>query len=278
MRRLFKYRYGLVYCLALGVMLYSGIGCRQDRAAPERMPVPCAPCVSTSTEPATVWLPVAGRTVILDPGHGGKDAGAGHFGLLEKDITLDLALRTAALLRPRGVVVLFTRDTDVFIPLGERSAFANARPNATFVSIHVNASDKNPEATGIETFVLTQKFSDGERGRTVMEKFSMEGYESMAGRRMLGDLAARCRTRGPELAARLQTSLTGRLAERDRGVKTANLAVLRETYFCTAVLVEVGFLSNERTADRMRTEEWRRQTADAMAEGIVAFLRQPDGS
>lgn len=268
-----EYRFAAVGGLAALAVLFVLIGCRRDGRG---QPPPCAPCVPMATADIAVWQPVAGRTVILDAGHGGKDAGTGHFGLVEKDINLDLALRTAGLLRAKGVTVLFTRDSDVFIPLPERSALANRHPNAIFVSLHVNASEANPGATGVETFVLTAKFSDEDRRRAIAETVTMDGYDSQAGRRLLGDMATRYRGRAPALAASLQRSLTSRLAECDRGVKTANLAVLRETYFSTAVLVEVGFLSNEGTAERMRTESWRRQTSEALCEGIVRFLRQPE--
>lgn len=222
------------------------------------------------------WQPVIGRTVILDAGHGGKDPGANHFGLREKDIALDLALRTAVLLRERGVVVLMTRQTDVFIPLPERSAFANRYPNAVLLSIHVNASASNPNASGVETYVLSRKFADAERGQTAARKYRVAGTDADRGARTLADLATRSRGRGPLLAKCLQTSLAARLGESNRGVNNADLSVLRETYFCTAALVEVGFLTHPPTAMRMRTVEWRGRTAEGLAAGVMDFLRQPE--
>ena len=84
----------------------------------------------------------------------------------------------------------------------------------------------------------------------------------------------RCRAEGPLLAASLQRSLVGRLGDPDRGVKPGNLAVLRETCFCPAVLVEVGFISNYPTARKMASGAWRDQTAQALAVGIVNYLRK----
>ncbi len=214
----------------------------------------------------------AGKTVILDAGHGGHDAGTAHFGLREKDINLDLALRTGALLRARGVNVIMTRAADQFIPLPERSAIANRCPNATLVSIHVNAAPNNPSASGVETFVLSPEFTDQERGRFVAERYRMNGRDSEQGRQALANLAVQSRSRGPALASSLQKSLTSALGEPDRGVKPKNLAVLRETYFGPAALVEVGFLTNPRSAQKMASADWRARTAAALADGIAAFL------
>ena len=224
---------------------------------------------------APAWQQVAGRTVILDAGHGGQDEGTSHFGQREKDITLDLALRTAGLLRARGCNVVLTRTSDVFVPLPERSAIANRNPNATFVSIHVNAVSGKPEVSGIETFVLSNSVTDSERAEAASARFRATGGDSVQSKQALATLATRSRAQGPALANSLQRSLVSRLGDSDRGVKSKNLAVLRETYFGPAALVEVGFLSNPRTAARMREDEWRRRTADALCEGICGFLQQP---
>ena len=270
----------LALAVAAGLVLAVVAGCcRQGGSCPAPTPAfapaPMAPDAGSGA-PIQLWLPVAGRVVVLDPGHGGKDDGASHHDLKEKDINLDLARRTAELLRRRGVDVRLTRDDDAFIPLGERSAFANELPNAIFVSIHVNAVDNSPKATGIETFILSDSHTDEDRGRQAGEKFRMDGIDSAYGRSALADMATGSRSRGAELAQILQRTLVGRLADRDRGVKKANMAVLRETYLCPAVLVETGFVSNPDVAERMRGDEWRRQTAEALEAGIVEYLRRPD--
>lgn len=230
---------------------------------PALIPVPAAPA----------WQPTAGRVVILDPGHGGDNLGARYFGLVEKDINLDLALRTANRLRAMGITVLLTRRDDVFIPLPERSAFANKNPNAVFVSIHCNASDKNPQASGIETFVLSKQFSDDEQCRKALARYNVTGKNKEQSRQELANLTRVCRAEGPALAASLQRSMVTRLGDVDRGVKPGNLAVLRETYFCPAVLVETGFMSNYRTAAKMATPTWREMASQALADGIAAYLR-----
>lgn len=238
-------------------------------AAPAPTPAPAA------LPAAPAWQSLAGQTVILDAGHGGKDPGASHFGLMEKDINLDLARRTAAILRARGVNVVMTRSTDDFISLPERSAIANRTPNATLVSIHVNAAPGYPTSTGVETFILSGEFTDAERGRIAAERFKANGSSSPESKAALATLCVQARNRGPALAEAITRTLSSRIGEPNRGVKQKNLAVLRETYFGPAVLVEVGFLTNRRSAERMRTDDWRRRTADALADGICEFLRLP---
>ncbi len=271
------------YCLALMAVALIVSGCPSSQptrlepvagrtAAPEIPAEICPPQMAGVPEPA--WQPITGKMVIIDAGHGGKDHGASHYGMLEKDINLDLAKRTAASLRAKGVAVVMTRETDAFISLPDRSAVANKSSNAVFVSIHVNASTANPNATGVETFVYSGA-SDAERGHMAASKFKLANSDPVQSRQALANLAAQCRTRGTALAEAVQKSVATRMATPDRGIKPGNLAVLRETYFCPAVLVEVGFLTNPSTAMAMRTDDWRRRTAEALADGIADFLRQP---
>ncbi|MDR3078094.1 MAG: N-acetylmuramoyl-L-alanine amidase [Planctomycetota bacterium] len=222
-------------------------------------------------------LSLAGRAVILDPGHGGKDLGASHFGLHEKDIVLDLACRAATLLRERGATVLLTREKDATLSLAERSAFANRHPEAILVSIHVNASDRNPQAFGIETYILSSGRDEAERGKLAAARYRLPDQDEIRSRAAVAALAAEVRKRGPELAQAIQRRLSSRLDQPDRGVRTKDLAVLRDTYFCPAVLVEMGFLSHPPTAAAMRTDAWRRRAAEALCEGIGDFLGRPAG-
>ena len=222
------------------------------------------------------WQAVSGRTVIVDAGHGGTDPGASHYGLQEKDVNLDLARRTANLLRSRGCTVVMTRSTDAFVPLPERSAIANKHPNAAFVSIHCNSAPGYPEASGVESFILAGDITDNARAEAVRSRYKAGGgMDTVQGKQALATLATQSRARGPALANSLQRSLCLRLGENDRGVQRRDLAVLRETYFGPAALVEVGFMTNARTAQQMKTEEWRRRTAEALSDGICAFLQQP---
>src|SRR5690606_21306843 len=120
------------------------------------LPQPFRLVIDVSREPPErMAAPRALRRVVLDPGHGGNDPGAlGPNGLREKDVTLDVAHRAAPILaREVGVSTLLTRDTDVYVPLDERAARANAFNADLFISIHCNASE-NADQRGVMTFVL----------------------------------------------------------------------------------------------------------------------------
>ena len=258
----------------------SGTAVRPDQPAvnpaPPLQPIMAPPVVLIHEPPpaAPAWQPIIGKTVILDPGHGGHDNGAHYFGLKEKDVNLDLALRTAKILGAMGIRVRLTRQTDAFISLEDRSAFANRNPNAAFVSIHCNASAANANASGIETFVLSRQFSDAEQSRKALARYSVTGQDAAKSRQSLDALTRASRAEGPVLAAAVQRSAVARLGDVNRGVKSANLAVLRETFFCPAILVEVGFLSHYPTNRKMASAPWRDLAAQALAEGIASYLRR----
>ncbi|MDR1534706.1 MAG: N-acetylmuramoyl-L-alanine amidase [Planctomycetota bacterium] len=262
---------GLAGCRSGGAVREGGAA---NPPAPAEIPAP-RPAPASPAEP--VWPPIAGRTVILDAGHGGKDAGASHHGVREKDICLDLARRTAGFLQARGVIVRLTRDGDVFLPLPARSDFVNRHPGAVFVSIHANAAAGNPAAAGVETYILGPEADEAERERQAGRKYRIPGSDPVRGRAALAGLTLENRNRGALLAECVQKRLAGRLGVPDRGIRKKNLAVLRETYFSPAILVEVGFLTHPPTAAAMGTEEWRRRASEALGEGIVDFLRRPAG-
>src|SRR5579864_9050219 len=89
--------------------------------------------------------------VVLDPGHGGQDSGAMCGGVLEKDLTLDIAQRVDRLLQAQGIATLMTRTGDAYVSLNDRAAVTNRSPNCVFVSIHFNEGNKN-NAAGVETY------------------------------------------------------------------------------------------------------------------------------
>src|SRR5438045_6198036 len=96
--------------------------------------------------------------VVLDPGHGGQDSGAMCGGLLEKDLTLDVARRIDRLLDSEGIATLMTRLGDTYVSLADRAAFANRIRNCIFVSIHFN-EDNKPISTGVETYYASHQIA-----------------------------------------------------------------------------------------------------------------------
>lgn len=203
------------------------------------------------------------RTVILDPGHGGHDAGAvGRLGR-EKEYALDVATRAKSLLEARGYRVQLTRQSDVFIPLEKRSQFANRQQNAIFISIHFNKS-KTAAGTGIETFALAPRGvpSMGEEDVTVNAVREYPGHK-----------------RDPEnilLATAVHSSLLRYCPLPDRGIKRARFHVIRETKI-PSILVEGGFLDHPMDARMVASAAYRQRMAMAIAEGVTRFQRAVRG-
>ena len=204
--------------------------------------------------------PRGGRRVAIDAGHGGEDPGAiGPGGTEEKNVTLDLALRTAAILLAQGVEVTLIRRRDETVSLRERVARArSARANA-FVSVHLNAT-RNSRSSGVETYALTA----ADYPSTAAAEEAQPGVPAND-QDALNFL----------LAYHLHGSLVRATNEEDSGVRRARFAVLRNAP-CPAALVETGFLSHPLTERRYRQTAFRTAVAAALAEGILAYIHLPD--
>lgn len=176
--------------------------------------------------------PVFSR-VVVDPGHGGSDPGANAYGLLEKHLTLDLALRLEELLLAAGLTVELTRREDVFVSLEDRAALANQVPGTVFVSLHFNGH-QDRSISGIETLYWPG---------------SSEGHT---------------------LASYIQGELGRRLAGRNRGFRPERLKLLELTEG-TAVLIEAGFLTNRWESQRCGAEWYRQIVAEEIAQGLLRY-------
>lgn len=196
------------------------------------------------------------RRIVLDPGHGGRDSGAVGKHSEEKDIVLALAHRTQRQLQKHGYEVLLTRSDDQFIPLLKRSEKANRADADLFVSLHVNAVD-NAGVRGIETFALTPPGAPSTYG------------SSRAATSANGDDFIR---RSMRLGYEIQRQLVGATQAKDRGLRRADFAVLRETK-APAVLVEAGFITNRQEERQLASAEHQEQMAAAIAEGIRRYAK-----
>jgi N-acetylmuramoyl-L-alanine amidase len=215
---------------------------------------------------------------VLDPGHGGHDTGAvGAQGLTEKDVVLDLGLRLASLLRERvGVRVLLTRTTDVFVPLADRTAFANRAGADLLVSLHVNGAGKR-DAVGFETFFFSREPSDSD-ARASAQRENLTIQSPGAGRTqdamlraMLADMAVtRDMKESSNLAEALLSALDGRLAVQNRGVRSGPFYVLARAAM-PAVLVESAFITNPSEERQLRKEAYRQRLAEALCEGLAGY-------
>lgn len=170
--------------------------------------------------------------VYIDPGHGGYDPGASGNGIIEKNIVLDLALRVKAKLEAKGIKVIMSRTSDVFVSLEDRSKGANYVNPDIFVSIHINSAGA-VSASGIETFYKKD-----------IDK---------------------------PLANKLQNKLINYTGAVNRGVKWEDFHVVRETRM-PASLVECGFLSNVNEANNMKNWSYQEKLVNSIVDGSVEYL------
>jgi len=217
--------------------------------------------------------------IVIDPGHGGHDAGTvGPDGLQEKDVVLDVGLRLGKLLQQRlGADVTFTRSTDVFIPLETRTAIANKAQADLFVSIHANSS-KDDAARGVETYYLNFTSSPdaldvAARENAVSEK-SIHELQDLVKKITLKDKIDESR----EFAADVEHSLYMGVSDtkqnedlKDRGVKKAPFVVLIGANM-PSILTEISFVSNPEDARELRQPAYRQRIAESLYAGIAKYI------
>ena len=214
------------------------------------------------------------RTVFIDAGHGGRDPGTNHNNVLERAVSLDVALTLGRLLEANGLDVVYSRTADKSVSLRDRTAMANAAGADLFVSIHVNAND-DASVQGFETYYLdiasnpeaarlaTLENADGEHRLGDMQK-------------MLADVMLNARVdESRHLAQDIQRLAQFRFKRRqfetkDNGIKSAPFLVLLGAQM-PAVLVEIGYCTNREEAARLLTPKYRMTIAEGLAEGILAY-------
>jgi N-acetylmuramoyl-L-alanine amidase len=227
------------------------------------------------------------QLVVIDAGHGGPDRGmTGPIGsptwFVEKDVTLAVAKKLASALRARGVDVLMTRTTDTLIALADRGKIANSNHGDVFISIHCNAPGYNTAAAarerGFETYFLAEAKTEDERRVQDMENESVKfetGANTSKGDPLsfiITDMAQNEHLReSNDLAQTIQDGLLEVHPGPNRGVQQANFAVLRGSYM-PAVLVEIGFGSNQSEATYLSDQDNQRAIARSIAESVLAYL------
>jgi N-acetylmuramoyl-L-alanine amidase len=224
------------------------------------------------------------RHIVLDAGHGGHDGGAlGPTGLMEKDVVLDVARRVARLVEARlGIKISLSRDGDHFVPLRDRTSFANREHADLFVSIHANAHRESASA-GVETYFLSLEATDNASRQVAERENDVVNLESPASREkldvlrtILWDLAQSAYLEeSSNLAEVLQDSITESLRIPNRGVKQAGFYVLGGAAM-PAVLIEIGFVTNPREERRLRDGRYRDEIARAIFAGISAYKKRYD--
>jgi N-acetylmuramoyl-L-alanine amidase len=194
--------------------------------------------------------------VVLDPGHGGQDSGAMCGGLLEKDLTLDVARRIDRLLDSEGIATLMTRLGDTYVSLADRAAFANRIGNCIFISIHFN-EDNKPVASGVETYYASHQ---------IAASSSVASWLPFLWR----PLSESPNPESQRLAGFIQEALVARTRAIDRGTQPGQFFVIANVT-SPAALIEGGFLTNKEDISKLASEDYRDQIAAAVADGILHY-------
>ncbi len=221
------------------------------------------------------------RTIVLDPGHGGKDAGAlgRRYHLKEKDMALRLARKIKDILEGGGIKVIMTRSDDTFIPLERRAEIANHCGADLFVSVHLNAS-RSKFLKGFECYFLSNATDDNARALEAYENSSLklgDGASAERSRELdktLWDLTlTENRLESAELASHICDAVEQSLAISNRGVRSARFYVLKYTNM-PAVLVEGGYISNRYEEMKIKDPNFLDRIAEAVAGGILKYKKE----
>ncbi|MDR2573942.1 MAG: N-acetylmuramoyl-L-alanine amidase [Desulfovibrio sp.] len=220
-------------------------------------------------------------TVFIDAGHGGRDPGAERNNVLERRVTLDVALTLGRLLEASGLNIVYSRMADKTIPLGERARMANVAGADLFVSVHVNAND-DPAVNGFETYYLDFAANAEAARVAALENSSGDGRLGDM-QRLMAEVMVNARVEeSRRLAGDIQRSAVFRLkrrdfAVRDNGVKAAPFHVLIGAHM-PAVLVELGYCTNGAEAAKLANPAYRHVLAEGLAEGILAYKNRLKGA
>lgn len=243
--------------------------------------------------PMMLWAQRGERitTVVIDPGHGGKDTGALGAISKEKDLNLTVALLTGDYIKKNcpDVTVIYTRERDVFVPLNERAAIANQANADVFISIHCNSTDsKSASAVGTETFVLGEhknaanlEVAKKENASILYEEDADEQYgnfdlNSPEAYIALSLFQKEYLNQSLLLASNVQQQFSKRVGRKDRGVQQAGFLVLWKTAM-PSILIELGFISNPAEERFLASEDGQTYMASAIYRAFRDFKVSYEG-
>ncbi len=227
-----------------------------------------------NTKNMAVQLGLRMQTVFIDVGHGGRDPGASANGIVERDIVLDMSLRLGKILKAHGLKVVYSRTSNVSVPLSSRPVRANDAGADIFVSMHINANH-DKRINGFETYYLN--FAKN------TEAAQTAALENSTSDRKLGDMQSLLAnvmlnvrtTESSNLASDVQRATMLRLKNsgfqtRNGGTRSAPFHVLIGTNM-PAILVELGYVSNKKEAGYLKSSKYRNILAQGIARGIVDY-------
>ena len=229
------------------------------------------------------------KTVVLDAGHGGRDPGAMVGKLMEKDIALDIVLKLGHYIKEYlpNVKVVYTRDSDFFVPLYKRAEIANKIKADLFISVHVNICG-SPSIHGTETYALgLHRTEDNldvakkENSVILLEKDHTTRYEgfdpnSSESYIMFELVQNEFLDQSLMFASDVQNQFRTRAARHDRGVRQAGFLVLRETSM-PSVLIETGYMSNKKELNYLESDNGRALIASAIFRAFRNYKKNHRG-
>lgn len=224
------------------------------------------------------------RTVVIDAGHGGKDAGAVGKKSKEKDITLAVAKKTGDYIKKKypDMKVVYTRTTDVFVELMERARIANRNNAEVFISIHCNSVANSPKTCGVETFIMGDHRNSAnlavakrENASILYESNAQENYDGFDPNSTEAYIAfsfiqSEFKQHSLELAELVQNEFVNKAKRHDRGVQQAGFLVLYKTAM-PSILVELGFISNPAEESYMMSKEGQNYLASAIYRAFCSY-------
>lgn len=214
--------------------------------------------------------------IIIDAGHGGRDTGAVHKGLVEKVLTLNLAHKLKQELNNRGYRVYMTRTTDVFRALKERTEYANAKRGDLYISIHANAAPirKRPHVNyqGIEVFYLSPKNSKSIKNKRAIYRgryiYSKTAYRKMVSRWKI----LNAKELAKDVKREMLKSVRGEYRVVDKGIKRKDFWVLLATNM-PSILIETGYISAKKESKHLKNPHYQNLLVEGMEKGIEAYFK-----
>jgi len=250
--------------------------------APEVIPAPTkAPVGAKGLRPFTTPPPPTKkqRVIVLDAGHGGQDPGAisrsGHY---EKNITLNMARETKALLEKAGYKVVLTRDKDIFIPLRGRIKKAHDANADLFISIHADSA-KNPSARGLSIYTISERASDAEAAALAEREnkadiilgVDLSDVDPLAGNVLLDLAKTDTMNKSAQYAKHVVREMKKTVQLVPNAHRMAGFVVLKSPNI-PSVLVELGYLSNRTEDKNLQKKSYRQDLAEALVRAVKAYF------
>lgn len=252
----------------------------KELAAPAQVPKtsqPPAPTKSGYSMARQLGLGI--KTIVIDPGHGGEDPGCmDKSGQKEKEIVLDISLRLKALLNKNddNLDVILTRETDIFIPLENRTVIANQKKADIFISIHINSS-QNKFRRGVESFYLNfspdPRVNETAARENATTSKNISEMETIIKKIVRNSKIIESQALAEKIHKKLIKSLTAKYADiKSLGTKGGPFWVLIGGEM-PSVLVEIAHLSNPKEAQKLKQAAFRQQVAQGIFEGIMEYIQ-----